>query len=105
VLHCSRLHSLSDYFNITLSESTTVISHTIITLHTSTKVTPKSREMSDWNFIDRFGKEVAKRAGISKDEAWNAMLRERLPGGSEGGSYRYRFDEEAIHGFSQKLKD
>jgi hypothetical protein len=61
--------------------------------------------MSDWNFIDKFGKEVAKRAGISKDEAWKATPGGRLPDGSEGCGYKYRFDEEAMHGFSKKLKD
>jgi uncharacterized protein YlzI (FlbEa/FlbD family) len=105
MLHCDRLHSLSNYVNITLCQSTTAVPHTIITLHTSNKAITKSHEMSDWNLIDKFGKEVAKYAGISKDETWKALLGGRLPDGSEGVGYKTHFDEEDMLGFSEKLKD
>jgi len=56
--------------------------------------------MPDWTFVGKFGAEVAKCAGISKDQVWELMIG---PTASDGEQHEYNFTEEDKANFSEKL--
>ena len=59
--------------------------------------------MSDWSFIDKFGKDVAKQTGTTRRSFWLAAMTGCVSGASLG-DLKDTFDEEDMHGFSEKTK-
>ncbi|KAH5160543.1 hypothetical protein HBH69_042160 [Parastagonospora nodorum] len=58
--------------------------------------------MPDWTFVSKFGAEVAKRAGVSKDQVWESMIGGGLLTVTDG-EHAYTFTEEDKAGFGEKL--
>jgi hypothetical protein len=59
--------------------------------------------MSDWSFIDKFGKDVTKRTGTSTRSFWLAAMAGCVSGASIGDP-KDTFDEEDMKSFSEKGK-
>lgn len=59
--------------------------------------------MSDWTFIDKFGKDIAKSTGVTTRSFWLAAMTGCVSGASLEGP-KERFDEEDMDGFSEKAK-
>jgi hypothetical protein len=95
---CDSLSSFAYVFIISRTES---VIHNNAPQHptTSQHHNITANKMSDWSFVNKFAEGIAKRAGVTTDSVWEAMLSGRPPIGSEEGGPKDKFTEEEMHGF------
>jgi hypothetical protein len=61
-------------------------------------------DMPGWSSLSKFGEDVAKHAGVTTVNVWNATFSGRLPTGIEHGDPKNKFTDEDMNDFGERLK-